>query len=171
MDVKRKTKKLCLSHLLTATRLPMMFLCLVIASCAILLVGCDNDKNNATEPGGEVVTPGGDGPSEGTPDDGGNEMITYKDVVSRLYDNKWYAQSNLLDERSYQTSTADPAASYDEATDTYVAWEANADGYFRNLDENGNPVILEINGRSGYLSRIWFAKIYKGSFITVEFCW
>ncbi len=92
--------------------------------------------------------------------------ISYIDVVNRLYSEKWKAKKSNMGETTYQWSTNDPDSVYNEETGKYEAWDANDDGSFKIRDEDNNSVTIDIKG-SGYVSRMWFAQIYRGGTITV----
>ncbi len=97
----------------------------------------------------------------------GDAVISYAEIVERLYSEEWKAQKSNMGETTYQWSTTDPSSVYNEETGLYEAWDANGDGWVKFRDENNNSLTIDIKG-SGYVSRIWFAQIYRGGTITIE---
>jgi hypothetical protein len=89
------------------------------------------------------------------------EVFTYVDLVNRLTDLERVAVLPAEGETCAQWSSYDRASRYDAETDTYVAWDANADGNGIIRREGNTSVIAEMQG-PGVIWRIWSATAAEG---------
>ena len=89
---------------------------------------------------------------------------TYLDLIGRLTDLERIAALPEPGEYCRQWSSYDRDSRYDPATDTYVNWDANGDGYGKVnwiRMEKGKLVLGEMDG-PGCIWRIWSATVDKG---------
>jgi len=89
------------------------------------------------------------------------ETLTYPDLVSRLTDMEHLAVLPPAGEKGALASSYDRKSKYDEATDSYIAWDANADGGDSIRKEGEGIVMAEIQG-PGCIWRIWAAAAKEG---------
>jgi hypothetical protein len=89
------------------------------------------------------------------------DRYLYTDLVGRLTDLKWL--STLPDSEEYcrQWSSFDRASWYDQATGSYLNWDANGDNNGVIREENGKFVFGQMQG-PGCIWRIWSATAGKG---------
>ncbi|MBR6410937.1 MAG: DUF2961 domain-containing protein, partial [Clostridia bacterium] len=90
----------------------------------------------------------------------------YTDILALYEERERNALLPDRDERCLQSSSTDSRSVYDEATDTYLYWDANSgDGYCYHgafTDENGvNYIALDVKG-AGFLSGLWFGTLNEG---------
>ncbi|MDD5220317.1 MAG: DUF2961 domain-containing protein [Candidatus Bipolaricaulis sp.] len=90
------------------------------------------------------------------------ENISYIDLVKKLIDLESLAVLPANGEKCSQWSSYDRSSKYDEKSDQYIDWSANADenGFIR--EENGEYVLAEMEG-PGVIWRIWSAKAGSGN--------
>ena len=84
------------------------------------------------------------------------ENITYKDLVQRYTDLEHLAILPDASEKGAMWSSWDRASTYDEATNKYMNWFANADGTGFIRKEGSQIVMAEMDG-PGCIWRIWSA--------------
>jgi hypothetical protein len=89
--------------------------------------------------------------------------LTYEDIVSRMTDLKRIAQLPADGEKSGMFSSYDRKSKYDPATDSYIDWSANDDGFSPQYirKEGENMVLAEMDG-PGAIVRIWSASPANG---------
>ncbi|WP_340110704.1 glycoside hydrolase family 172 protein [Maribellus mangrovi] len=89
--------------------------------------------------------------------------VKYADLVDRMVDLKRLAVIPEEGETSGMFSSYDRRSKYDEATDTYVEWSANNDGFSPQYirKEGENMVLAEMDG-PGAIVRIWSASPREG---------
>jgi len=85
------------------------------------------------------------------------ENISYIDLVKKLTDLESLAVLPANGEKCSQWSSYDRSSKYDEKSDQYIDWSANADGNGFIREENGEYVLAEMEG-PGVIWRIWSAK-------------
>ncbi len=83
--------------------------------------------------------------------------ITYIDLIKRLTDLEGLAILPVQGEKCAQWSSYDRRSKYEEISDQYIEWSANADGDGIIREENGEFVFAEMDG-PGVIWRIWSAK-------------
>ena len=89
------------------------------------------------------------------------EKLTYVDLVRHLTDLEALATLPPPGEKCQQWSSYDRASRYDEATGTYVRWDANGDGTGIIRQEGDVSVLAEMEG-PGVIWRIWSARAQNG---------
>ena len=91
----------------------------------------------------------------------GNNVLTYQDVVSKLYDLPGLAALPAENEKGALASSYDRRSEFDSKTGKYIKWHANADfkGYVRR--EGEYLVLADIKG-PGIIWRIWSASVGNG---------
>jgi len=90
------------------------------------------------------------------------QTFAYRDLVRRLTDLERLAVAPEPGERCGQWSSYDRASRYDNETETYVGWYANADGDGFIREEDGLEVLAEMDG-PGCIWRMWSAQPESGS--------
>ncbi len=103
--------------------------------------------------------------------------LTYENIISKIYDLPALAKLPEVGEKGALFSSYDRKSKYDEKTDSYIDWYANADwaGFVR--QEGENVVLAEIDG-PGVIWRIWSAllgdgkvKIYLDGKLAIDILW
>jgi hypothetical protein len=89
------------------------------------------------------------------------DTLTYPDLLERLYDLDYLATVPDKDEHSGNFSSYDRRSRYDEATNTYLHWDANDDGSGYIRKEGDGIVIFEKDG-PGVIWRFWSALAKEG---------
>ncbi|MGA2617675.1 MAG: glycoside hydrolase family 172 protein [Thermoguttaceae bacterium] len=92
---------------------------------------------------------------------GGQDSISYADLVRRMTDLERLAVLPAAGEKCGQWSSYDRASRYDEKTGKYVAWDANGDGNGFIRREGRQFVLAEMQG-PGCIWRIWSAAPQQG---------
>jgi len=92
---------------------------------------------------------------------GGQETLSYPDLVARLLDLERLAVLPPDGETCRQWSSWDRGSQYDEASGKYVNWGANGDGSHFIRTEGDQEVMAEMEG-PGCIWRIWSALAEKG---------
>lgn len=88
-------------------------------------------------------------------------QYSYGDIVERLLSPTWLAES-AEGEKTAMFSSYDRRSHYDATTDSYIDWDANADGQnYLGETEDGGKILAEMTG-PGYISRIWTADAQAG---------
>jgi len=90
-----------------------------------------------------------------------DDVLTYADIASRLYDLQRLATPPVEGERGAAWTSADRGGRYDAETDTYVNWGANGDGGGFIRREGDGFVAAEVEG-PGVLWRFWSALPQAG---------
>lgn len=93
-----------------------------------------------------------------------SETLTYTDLIGRLTDLEQVARLPSEGELCRLWSSYDRKSAYDEATGTYVNWDANGDGFGGSgwiRIEEGKLVLAEMEG-PGCIGRIWSATPRNG---------
>ncbi|MDA0196827.1 MAG: DUF2961 domain-containing protein [Bacteroidetes bacterium] len=90
------------------------------------------------------------------------QQLTYVDLIDRLTDMEYLATPPMDGEQSGNFSSFDRKATYDEATNLYIDWDANRDGtgYVRE-EGDGDIVVFEKDG-PGVIWRVWSALALTG---------
>lgn len=88
-------------------------------------------------------------------------ILSYPDLVKRLYDLEYLATPPQPGEKSGNFSSFDRKSSFDPTTNTYVNWEANGDGngYIR---KEGNDIVVFESDGPGVIWRFWSALADTG---------
>ncbi len=89
------------------------------------------------------------------------QSLTYADLIHRLIDLESLATLPAPGETCKQWSSWDRSSQYDEASDKYVKWAANADG-LNFLREEGDQVVMAEMEGPGCIWRIWSAMAEAG---------
>ena len=89
------------------------------------------------------------------------EVLTYPDLVRRLYDMEYVATPPEDGEKSGTFSSFDRRAHYNETTDIYEHWGANGDGNGFIREEGDGIVVFEKEG-PGAIWRFWSALAIDG---------
>jgi len=89
------------------------------------------------------------------------ETYTYLDLIRKLTDLESLALAPKPGVKCAQWSSYDRASKYDEATGSYVGWDANGDGGGIIRREEGKQVFAEIEG-PGVIWRTWSAAPQAG---------
>ena len=89
------------------------------------------------------------------------DRLTYPDLVARLCDLEYLALPPASGETSGNFSSYDRQSQYDEETETYINWDANADGTGFIKHENEGIVVFEKEG-PGVIWRVWSALALDG---------
>lgn len=89
------------------------------------------------------------------------DRLSYPDLVGRLYDLEYLALPPDKGETSGNFSSYDRRSQYDEETETYINWDANADGTGFIRREDDGIVVFEQEG-PGVIWRFWSALALKG---------
>ncbi len=92
---------------------------------------------------------------------GAAQKLTYIDLVNRLTDLEYLSTLPVPGETCAQQSSWDRASKYDEATGTYVNWDANGDGNGIIRKEGNTLVFAEIEGPA-VIWRTWSALAKEG---------
>ena len=91
-----------------------------------------------------------------------NEVLTYSDIIAKLYDLPALAKLPKKGEKCALFSSYDRASKYDEKTDSYIQWEANCDWKGFVKQEGEALVLAEMNG-PGVVWRMWSATVAEGN--------
>jgi len=92
---------------------------------------------------------------------GAAEKLTYLDLIGRLTDLEHLATLPAPGEKCVQWSSWDRRSKYDEASGTYIDWDANGDGGGIIRKEGDELVFAEMEG-PGVIWRIWSALPKEG---------
>jgi len=106
-----------------------------------------------------------------------SETVTYENVVSKIYDLKELAKLPSHGEKGALFSSYERISKYDEKSDSYIDWYANADWAGVVRQEGENVVLADIKG-PGVVWRIWSAtlgdgkvKIYLDGKLAIDILW
>ncbi len=106
-----------------------------------------------------------------------SKSLTYENIVSKIYDLPALAELPEKGEKGALFSSYDRKSKFDEKSNSYINWYANADwaGFVR--QERGNVVLAEIDG-PGVIWRMWSAslgdgkvKIYLDGKLAIDIFW
>ena len=89
------------------------------------------------------------------------DVLTYQDLVHRLYDLEYLATPPRKGEQSGSFSSYDRGAEYDAQNDRYTDWSANRDGNGFIRKEGEGIVAFEADG-PGVIWRVWSARADSG---------
>ncbi len=89
------------------------------------------------------------------------EILRYEDIVERLYNFEYLAEFPEKGEKSGNFSSYNRESKYNENTDVYEAWHANADGNGYIREEGTDIIAAEIKG-PGVIWRVWSAAPREG---------
>jgi hypothetical protein len=89
------------------------------------------------------------------------QTLSYADLVHHLTDMEVLAVLPPVGEKTALASSYDRASQYDAATDKYINWGANGDGFGSVRDEQNDTVMADIKG-PGCIWRIWSAAADLG---------
>jgi len=105
------------------------------------------------------------------------KVLTYENIVSKIYDLPALAVLPVKGEKGALASSYDRKSKYNEKSDSYIDWYANADWAGVVRQEGENVVLAEIDG-PGVIWRIWSAslgdgkvKIYLDGKLAVDILW
>lgn len=89
------------------------------------------------------------------------QTLSYLDLVQRLTDLEGLAVLPEPGEQCAQWSSYDRQSRYDDATEKYVAWDANGDGE-GHLGQDGDRIVMAEMRGPGCIWRIWSAAPKEG---------
>lgn len=88
--------------------------------------------------------------------------LTYADVVHKMTDLKALAQPVAPGEKAGEYTSYDRRSQYDQATDSYIHWDANDDwGTTFDYTEDGGAILADLTG-PGAIVRLWSAQPESG---------
>ena len=103
--------------------------------------------------------------------------LSYENIVSKIYDLPALAVLPVKGEKGALASSYDRKSKYDDKSDSYIDWYANADWAGVVRQEGENVVLAEIDG-PGVIWRIWSAslgdgkvKIYLDGKLAIDILW
>ena len=105
------------------------------------------------------------------------KVLTYENIISKIYDLPALAELPEKGEKGALFSSYDRKSKYDDKSDSYINWYANADWAGVVRQEGKNVVLAEIDG-PGVIWRIWSAslgdgkvKIYLDGKLAIDILW